>query len=248
MYIMGVNINQEKKSQLTDMVGDYLGTSHGKKIFTPNPEMLVMARDNEKFRQVLNTADLSLCDGFGLKLVSGGRLTRWPGADFVYHLCNVAVKEKKGIYLLGTGSIIVLKKAVEKLREMYPTLKISGFDVGPQINIKNDGIELDELENRKIVDKINHSEAEILIVAFGQMKQEFWIEENIYKLNKIKIAVGVGGAIDYISGVARRAPKWIRYIGLEWLYRLVREPWRLKRIYNATFIFLYYFIKDKYAR
>lgn len=245
---MGVKINPEKKSQLTEMVSDFLNTPHGKKIFTPNPEMLVMAKNNEKFRQVLNTADLSLCDGFGLKLVSGGQLTRWPGADFVHHLCRVAVKEKKGIYLLGTGSIIILKQAVEKLREIYPTLKISGFDVGPQININNKDVELDEIENRKIIDKINNSEAEILLVAFGQVKQEFWITENIYKLNKIKIAVGVGGAINYISGVARRAPKWMRYLGLEWLYRLWREPWRLKRIYNATFVFLYYFIKDKYAR
>lgn len=248
MYVMGVKINQEKKPVLAETVSDFLNTSSGKKIFTPNPEMLVIARGNEKFREALNNADLSLCDGFGLKLVSGGKLTRWPGSDFVFDLCAEAVKEKKSIYLLGTSSIIYLKKAVEELRALYPNIKIVGFDVGPQITIKNGESEYDELENRKAIDKINSSGAEILIVAFGQVKQELWISENIYKMNKLKIAVGVGGAIDYISGLTRRAPKLIRYLGMEWLYRLVREPWRLKRIYNATFVFLYYFLKDKYAR
>jgi N-acetylglucosaminyldiphosphoundecaprenol N-acetyl-beta-D-mannosaminyltransferase len=89
---------------------------------------------------------------------------------------------------------------------------------------------------------------DVLFVAFGMGKQEKWINENLRKLPSVKIVMGVGGAFDYISGVISRAPLFLRRIGLEWLYRLARQPSRIKRIFNATVVFAYFLIKNKITK
>ena len=171
-------------------------------------------------------------------------------------LCALAEKLGNSIFLLGTGSQDVLDKAVIELKKKFANLKIAGTDPGPKINIQ---YPISNIKNSNIVDssrlirnasadvvsKINATKPDILFVAFGQVKQEKWINEYLLQMPSVKIAMGVGGAIDYISGNVSRAPLFLRKIGLEWLWRLMRQPTRWKRILNATFKFLFIAVFSK---
>ena len=138
----------------------------------------------------------------------------------------------------------VAEKTAECLQKKYPGLRVN-FAGSEWPNEMKD--EKGELKNREKTSHlsflISHLSIDILFVAFGVPKQEFWISDNLEKI-PVKIAIGVGGAFDYISGRVKRAPEWIQNIGLEWLYRLIREPWRLKR-QLALLEFIRLVIKEK---
>lgn len=229
---------------------DFLYNGKQNLIFTPNPEMLVDAQFDEYFKKVLNNGDLNLCDGFGISLLSGGKIKRITGVDFVYKLCELALKENKTVFLLGSSSREILAKTVENLKKQFPKLKIAGFHPGPDIDflvVEDKNTILPEPEaNDQAIHEIIMTAPDILLVAFGHNKQEKWIYENIKNLPSVKIAMGVGGTFDYISGGVRRAPCFMRKIGLEWLYRLIRQPSRISRIWKATVVFLSVFISKKF--
>ncbi|MCX6780474.1 MAG: WecB/TagA/CpsF family glycosyltransferase [Candidatus Magasanikbacteria bacterium] len=224
-------------------------------IFTPNPEMLVDAQSDRYFKKVLNLSDLNISDGFGVTFVSGGKIKRITGVDFVLKLCELAQKENKSIYLLGSGSKEVLKKTAENLKKQFPNLRIAGFDSGPKIDflmVEDENKIIFEPEaNDNAVHDIIMTAPDILFVAFGHNKQEKWIYENLKNLPTVKIAMGVGGSFDYIAGfnylgeTTLRAPCFLRKIGLEWLYRLFRQPWRLSRIFKATAVFISFVVYKK---
>lgn len=243
MQFLGVKVDKITLKQAREEVRAFL-TSHGQyKIFTPNPEMVVKAQKDEGFRQVLNSGDLNICDGFGLSLLAGA--PRITGTDFMLDICKIASEENKGVFLLGSNNDEVVEKADQKLQEIFPKIKITGFDKGPIINDGNsEGMAATE-ESLRVINKINQSDAEILFVAFGMGKQEKWISEHLAQMPKIKIAMGVGGAFDYISGHIPRASRFLRQIGLEWIYRLIRQPQRFWRIFNATFYFLFLYVRGK---
>ncbi len=187
-----------------------------------NPELIMQAQKNEKFKDVLNSAKLRLPDGIGIifasRIIGNPIEERVAGVDTVYELASLAALNGWRIFLLGAAPGVA-EKAALKLMEKYPNLKIAGTYAGsPHPN-----------EEKDICDKINKTNADILLVAYGSPKQDLWIARNLDKLN-IKIAMGVGGTFDFIAGVAKRAPVWIRRIGLEWLYRLIREPYRWRRM------------------
>ena len=144
-------------------------------------------------------------------------------------ICKEANKNSWKIYLLG-GEEGVAKKTASKLQRRYKDLKIVGFEQEP---------------DNKTINRINESKVDILFVAFGAPKQEFWIDKNLNDLN-IKLAMGVGGAFDFISGKAKRAPQIYLDLNIEWLFRLINEPWRFIRIFNATFRFIYIITKFKH--
>lgn len=246
--ILGIRIDNLKKEEILSKISLFLSDSKSHMVFTPNPEMLVEATRNPNFKNILNQADLNLCDGFGLKIVKP-QLTRISGADFMLEICARAEREYKSIYLLGSGDTATLKKAVQNLHQKFPTLKIAGTDPGHKIELvkteKGNELQYNQDENAETLQRIIMSAPDILFVAFGHNKQESWIVENIHQLPSVKIGMGVGGAIDYLGEKIRRAPKLIRVIGLEWLWRLVREPRRIKRIWNATFVFLFLVIFKK---
>lgn len=248
--ILGVKINSLKMDEAVVKAHDFLFNGRQNFIFTPNPEMLVDAQDDEYFKTVLNAGDLNISDGFGVSLVSGGKIKRIPGVDFTYCLCELAQKENKSIFLLGSGSREVLKKASENLLKIFPKLKIIGFHPGPQIDylmIEDKQTIVPEPEaNDQAVHEIIMTAPDILLVAFGHNKQEKWIFENIKNLPSVKIAMGVGGTFDYISETIRRAPCFMRKLGLEWLYRLIRQPQRLARIWKATAVFVGLYIYNRF--
>lgn len=252
--ILGVKINVIDKTGALVVARNFLHSTKPNLIFTPNPEMLVEATRNPGFKNILNQGDLNLCDGFGLKLVAS-KLTRISGADFILDLCALAEQEQKSIYLLGSGSEETLKKAVENLQQKFPRLKIAGTDPGYKIElVKTDQgnvLQCNQDERAETLHRIIMSAPDILFVAFGHNKQESWLVENIDQLPSVKIAMGVGGAIDYLAErnylgeKIKRAPKFVRTIGLEWLWRLAREPRRIKRIWNATIVFTFLVLSKK---
>jgi len=155
-------------------------------------------------------------------------IERITGTDTLLHLCSSASRicPPERIFLLGAAPGIA-EKAAEKLKKKNHLLKeIGTFSGSPKAE--------DEAE---IIDKINAFQPTLLFVAFGAPAQELWIARNLPKLKTVKVAMGVGGAFDFISGKRKRAPRWMQKIGLEWLWRLVLEPRRFKRIWNAVIVF-----------
>ncbi len=205
--------------------------------------------------------------GFGMTK----KVERIPGIDFMLELCKLATEQGRGVYLLGAGNDEVVGGAFQELEKKYPNLIISGYNKGPTVAEQNpshcpspcrggnettlstmasppirgrteEGVLVDE--NNSIIEQINQSGAQILFVAFGMGKQEKWIYENLHKIPNVKIAMGVGGSFDFISGHIKRAPLFLRHLGLEWLYRLVQQPSRIGRIFNATLRFSFLAIKS----
>jgi len=214
--ILDVKITSEPEEKVLEYVLQRLKNG-SKKFFvtTPNPEILTYASSHLDYKDKLNEAEVSLPDGIGLlfaaKLMRKPLKSRITGTDFIEKLCLASKDQPVSMGFLG-GKGGVAEKAVERLRKKYPWLKI-GF-IGE--------------EWKETGGSVIFGPTDILFVAFGAPKQEEWIYKNLNKL-PVKAAMGVGGAFDYISGNVQRAPFFVRKIGLEWLFRLIREPWRLKR-------------------
>jgi N-acetylglucosaminyldiphosphoundecaprenol N-acetyl-beta-D-mannosaminyltransferase len=209
-------------------------------IATPNPEMLLEAKKNPEFRKILNGTDLNIPDGIGIMLASFLNRTplkeRITGTDFMQAICRQAPEGTK-IFLLGAAPGIA-EKTAEILKKRFPQIKITGTLSGsPRPE-----------EEISIREAINKSGAGLIFVAFGAPKQELWIARNLPHLHYVKVAIGVGGAFDFISGTVKRAPRWMRKLGLEWLYRLIKQPSRIVRIFNATVKFPLLFLASKFQK
>ena len=189
-------------------------------ITTPNPEIIMYALNHPEFKLKLNSANIALADGVGVPiaalLTGKGKLPRLTGTDLLEKLCSelsgLAQKGAKSPYSVGFfgGVGHVAEKTAECLQKKYSELKVSYAS--------------SDWDEKKIKGK----KIDVLFVAMGFPKQENWIFENLDKI-PVSVAMGVGGAFDYISETVSRAPKLIRTFGLEWLYRLIRQPWRIKR-------------------
>lgn len=153
---------------------------------------------------------------------------RTTGIDLMLALCKLSAEKGFTIGLIG-GEENVALETKKRLEKTYKNLKVAYADSGGMVD--NAGNFHENNNNLHKSDDIFNKPIDILFVAFGQIKQELWISKNLEKLN-VKVAMGVGGAFDYISGKTIRAPKFIRQIGLEWLFRLILEPWRIKRQIN----------------
>ena len=212
--ILGVKIDNLTMEEALQKIEGFLTDGRQHYIVTPNPEFLVLAQKDEKFRQILNQADLAVPDGIGLIFASWflGRplKQRIAGTDLMERICQTAAQKKWPVFLIG-GPQGVAEKAGENLRKKY-----LGLQIGTVLRIQS-----------------------ILFVALRAPKQEKWINENLKKIPSIKLAMGIGGAFDFISNKIPRAPKFLRAIGLEWLWRLFCQPWRIKRIFKAVIVFPY---------
>ncbi len=248
MNILGIRVDTFTRQEALKKVSDFLQSSHQNMIFTPNPEMIVLAQTDHYFREVLNKGDLNLCDGKGIQLVSSVPVERIPGVDFVWDICELAEKEGKTVYLLGSQSQKILEKTQENLKKKFPSLQIVGMNPGP-LFLKHGHFPISsnfEVQNENVLNNIIDLGPDIVLVAFGHAKQEKWIFEYLPSLPSVKIAMGVGGTFDYISGAVQRAPVWFQKIGLEWFWRLCHQPKRFFRIWNATVKFLVLFYTSKF--
>ncbi|MEK9160314.1 MAG: WecB/TagA/CpsF family glycosyltransferase [Patescibacteria group bacterium] len=232
-------------------------------IFTPNPEILLEARKNAAFRQALKKGTLMLPDGHGLLLVSTLLQIKFKfirafaylpslllflvwkhpfkkvfpeiihGSDFMEDVIAWSEKNKKSVFFLG-GKIGVAKKTAQVFKEKYPHLKVAGSST--------------ENPSTKAFEIVKASKADVLFVAYGAPKQELWIAEYARKIPTLVHVMGVGGSFDFWSGAVKRAPRLLRKLGLEWMWRLFLQPLqRTRRIYNATikFPFLSLFFDDR---
>lgn len=214
--ILGVKIDDVTLQQALKLIEKWIWQPGKHYIVTPNPEMVVAAQKDSEFKQVLNSADLSIPDGVGLKL-SGKVKNTFAGTDLMEQLVILAAEKGFTTSFLG-GPEGLAKKCAECLLQKYPKLKVNFAQSGGEVN--NQGQMRDKLPNIPPSD--------LLFVAFGHIKQEKWIAKNLQSL-PIHVVMGVGGAFDYLSHQVPRAPKWLRGLGLEWLFRLMLQPWRINR-------------------
>lgn len=188
-------------------------------IIAVNPEKVMAAEKNDQLRDLINNSTYGIPDGVGIllasKLKKGTIGSRVTGVDMMDRLLGFAADKGYRVFLYGAKEEVV-SKAKEKIEEKYPSIIISGYE--------NGYVQDADL----VVDKINASKADILFVAMGSPKQELWIREHMDGLTA-KVFQGVGGSFDVFAGHVQRAPAVYRKMGLEWLYRLMKEPSRFKR-------------------
>ena len=224
--ILGTRVFSKSFGDLLKRVSERL--SKGKKtlIVTPNPEFMVYAREKAWFKLVLARSDFNIADGVGLvwasRILGEPIEERIAGVDLMEALCREAARRRWKVYLFG-GAPGVAKAAFASLKRKYPDLQ-GWAESGPKLELEH----WDKRGVKKWADKIGRRGADLLFVAMGMGKQEKFIFDNWKKLN-VKLGMGVGGAFDYLSGQVARPPAWIRRLGFEWLYRLVKEPGRWRR-------------------
>ncbi|MDP3245104.1 MAG: WecB/TagA/CpsF family glycosyltransferase [bacterium] len=240
MQILDVKIDNLSRLEAVVAVEKFLTDGQQHLITTPNPEIILAARADKEFKNILNQADLNLPDGFGLILASyllGQPLKQQIcGSDFIFDLAALAEKENKKIFLLG-GEDEIAKRAGETLLKKFPRLQIVGAEQGIQPLTTHYSLQTNPAMNETLLIRINAVQPDILLVAFGQIKQEKWLAQNLAKMPSVKVAMGVGGTFDFLAGKIARAPLFLRQIGLEWLWRLLKEPKRAKRIFRAVIQF-----------
>jgi N-acetylglucosaminyldiphosphoundecaprenol N-acetyl-beta-D-mannosaminyltransferase len=227
VIIMGIPFDKVTLESVLTLLLEKLAddSTRGFFVATPNPEMLLTARKNHAFKEILQKTHLNIPDGTGIIWAAKRNGTPLPervtGTDLMQTLCRKVTPDTR-VFLLGAGHGIA-EKAAHKLKEQKH-INIVGTYAGS-------ASPHDDLNLQKI---INDARPDMLFVAFGAPAQELWLARNLPHLFTVKVAMGVGGAFDFIAGVRSRAPAWMRRVGLEWLYRLFQQPERIVRIFNAT--------------
>lgn len=258
--ILNCKIDQLNFRQVSDAIAKWINNKKTHQIVTANPEMIVASNDDSELQHIINHADLVVADGMGLvwaiQLIYKIKIERITGIDLTYHLAKLAQKNHWRIFLLGAAPGVA-KQAGNHLQRICPGIRIVGTYSGnpqipPKISSRSKVINKLRMTDIKIANKdpnvqiinlVKAARPQILLVAFGHGKQEKFISRYRNILN-IPIMMGVGGTFDLLAGNSSRAPKWLQNIGLEWLWRLVQEPWRLKRIYTAVILFTLKVIKS----
>jgi N-acetylglucosaminyldiphosphoundecaprenol N-acetyl-beta-D-mannosaminyltransferase len=219
--LAGVKIDNLTLEECVSKLEEFVAQRTPHLIVTPNPEIIVASQKDAQLRKIVNAADLRLADGISMIVVSRllGRplKERVTGIDFMLKVCELAAKMGWKIFLLGSSPVIV-KAAAEALMTRYPGIRISDYQSGyfsPE-------------EEKGIITRIRESKTDILFAGLGMGRQEKWLAEHLYELN-VPVSMGIGGSLDVVSGQKRRAPRFIQALYIEWLYRLIIEPWRLKR-------------------
>ncbi len=222
LRILGIPVDAITWDDLRRIITTWVAGENAHQICTVNPEFVMVAQKDINFYNILNRADLCAADGQGLRWAArwlGSPLPeRITGSDGVPRIAAWAAEAGWSLYLLGAAEGVAARAAAT-LQAIHPRLRIAGTYAGsPSAQDEDD-----------IVARINASGADILFVAYGAPAQDKWIARNLPRL-RVKVAVGVGGAFDFIVGVQKRAPLAWQRLGLEWLYRLIQQPWRWKRM------------------
>lgn len=219
--ILGCRLDAVDADTATQRVLQFAREGTGAQVVTLGTEMVVHAQHDAKYRDVVNGCALSLCDTVGLLAVARSRgadlRERVTGVELIDHLCARAAQDGISVYLFGAAPGIADRAAAE-LRRRYPGLRVAGT---------RNGYFAAE-ESSQIAREIRTSGAQLLFVGLGFPKQEYWLAEHL-KETGCGAGIGVGGSFDVLSGNVERAPERWRKLGLEWLYRLLKEPHRWRR-------------------
>jgi N-acetylglucosaminyldiphosphoundecaprenol N-acetyl-beta-D-mannosaminyltransferase len=220
--VLGVRIDDLDIEGTLDRIEELLAAGGHHLVATVNPEFIMLARRDPDFHRLLESAALCLADGWGVTWAArrqGSPLpTRVTGVDLIPMLAERAARRGWRLFLLGAAPGVA-ESVAALLKAEHPALAIAGCHAGAA------GPEGDEESLRLIA----AAHPDIVLVAYGAPLQELWIARNLAHL-EAGVGIGVGGAFDYLSGTVTRAPEWMRRAGLEWLYRLVRQPWRARRM------------------
>ncbi len=223
LTILNIPVDAVTYAQWLDLIGTWVKTAaSARHVCTVNPEFVMIAQRDPNFFNILNRADLCVPDGVGLLWAAkhlGHELPeRVTGSDGLPRIAERAAAEGWRLFFLGAGPGVA-EKAAQILTQRHPTLQVVGIHAGSPAPEEEDAL----------VERINASGADLLFVAYGAPVQDKWIARNLPRL-QVKMAMGVGGAFDFIAGVIPRAPLWMQRAGLEWLYRLYLQPWRIRRM------------------
>lgn len=232
-FIEGAKVLYGEKNQIFKHISSRYNESKKTWIITLNTLMFMEYFKSSIYKKSVQNADLLIPDGIGIvKLMNkkGLETERCPGIDTMKFFCELSGKFDKGIFLLGTKDE-TLKKAKSNLEKKFNS-KISGMHNGF----------FSKDQDQNIVDKINSSKSDFLFVGMGIPRQEDFILKNYEKINS-KIIMGVGGSIDVFAGEVRRAPVLYQKLGIEWLYRMLKEPKRFKKFPDLIKFYLKYYLK-----
>lgn len=222
LYILGIPVDKVTMQESLEIFRELLKEEKVSFIVTPNSEIVMNATKDADLEGLIKKADLVIPDGIGLvyasKILKQPLSERVTGIDFANAALRIVAEQGKCVFFLG-GKPGVAQAAAEKKMQEIPGLNIVGVQNGF----------FKETEEADIISRINASGADFLCVALGFPKQEYFIEKNQSML-KSCVAIGIGGSLDVWSGMLARAPKLYQKLGLEWLYRLLQEPARIKRI------------------
>lgn len=222
IYILDIPITNITRKKAKKAVLKWLDGNETKIVFTPNPEIIMAAQKDRKLKTALKDADMVVPDGIGVvwasKYCKHRLAERVAGYDLVHSIFNSIKDTDKTVYFFG-GAPKVAECAENKMIKKYDGLKIVGTHSGY----------FDDSESNSILNTINSLHPDLLLVGLGFPKQEKWIYDNRHKLNS-KVCIGVGGSFDAMAGKVKRAPKIFRKFGLEWFYRLIKQPSRVFRM------------------
>ncbi len=226
--ILGVAVHRIDAAGMLAQIGAWVdaarrGQTVGcRQICTVNPEFIMDAQGDPAFAAVLRRADLRVPDGVGV-LWAAQRMgvllrERVTGSDGIYQISEAAARAGWRLFLLGAAPGVAARTA-QILQARYPGVQVVGHYAGSP----------SDAEWPTILARLDAAQPDILLVAYGHPRQDLWIDRHRHEL-PAAVAMGVGGAFDFVAGVAPRAPRWVQRLGLEWLYRLIRQPWRWRRM------------------
>ncbi|MBI6060428.1 WecB/TagA/CpsF family glycosyltransferase [Clostridium perfringens] len=232
--ILGVNINVTNMKDTVSYIKKNLSNLKGNYICVSNVHTTVMSYEDEKYRNIQNSAAMALPDGKPLSIVSRKRgykyAERVTGPDLMEEIFKISEEKGYKHYFYGSTEK-TLKELNNKLKSKYPNLDIVGMHSPPFRKLL-------ELEDKEIIKMINFAKPDFVWVGLGAPKQEIWMYEHKDKI--IGLMIGVGAGFDYHAEIIKRAPSWMQKFSLEWLYRLLQDPKRLfKRYIKTNFKFLY---------
>jgi N-acetylglucosaminyldiphosphoundecaprenol N-acetyl-beta-D-mannosaminyltransferase len=239
--ILNIAINPETKSSVLEKILLYMSKPTGFfHIVSLNPENMVISTENEMFRKVVETAQIKIVDGVGVVIAArwlgvqlGSRIT---GVGLMEDMLKVASDRRLRVLMIGGKENLALKLA-ECYKDQFPEAKFKGLKGIENINNPK------EDEEDTIFSIVTDYKPHLIFVAFGSPDQELWIARHKKEFTNC-VVMGVGGAFDYLSGNVVRAPIFIQKIGLEWLFRLINQPWRWKRQLKL-FKYIWLIIKQK---
>jgi N-acetylglucosaminyldiphosphoundecaprenol N-acetyl-beta-D-mannosaminyltransferase len=233
--ILGTHINSIRNADLLDALAQVIvdwrsnleaSSATTQVCITPTNSILV-ARKQFKVKAIFNAAEWVICDGVPVKWAAGFLGTpiveRITGLDLLPDLIELAHKKSFSVFLLG-ASPGVAEQLKLKINAEFPNCQVKGIYVPPFMAV------FSEAENKKMLDVVNQSQADILLVSLTAPKQDIWIAAHKHLL-QVPLSIGIGGAFEVMAGLVPRAPKWMQTAGLEWLYRLIQEPKRMYKRY-----------------
>ena len=235
--ICGVDFNNITMENSLSLIQGYIENKTRSIVFHLSVDCVCIASSDKELDEIYRRTTLVLPDG--MPLIWAGRLLGTPlkekisGPDLLPKICEMSAKKNYSIFFLG-GKEGVAERAAKVMQNRYKGLKIAGYSHG---YFKKTGV-----ENSKVIETIQEKKPDILAVAFGTPLQEKWIFSNMDSFNFPLCCIGVGAAIDFLSGNIQRAPEWMQKNGLEWLFRLVLEPGRLWKRYLVKDIKFFYLL------